>query len=102
MKVELGKQKLTAEHTVERFLQALVVRDDDYAKSLMEDPPEFLTYSNPHFIGYRILDAENKENNVYVKAEVYRADTARPYYSVSQYEFKLKKEKNRYIIRHCN
>jgi len=90
---------LTAKATVERFLQALIVRDDDYAKSLMKNPPEFLTYSNPHFIGYQVLHAEQKENHVVVQAEVYRADTARPYYSVSQYEFKLIKGENGYIIR---
>ena len=99
MKIELGKEQLTAKATVERFLQALIVRDDDYAKSLMKNPPEFLTYSNPHFIGYQVLHSKQKENHVVVQAEVYRADTARPYYSVSQYEFKLIKGENGYIIR---
>jgi hypothetical protein len=98
MKIELSHEKLTAEETIERYLQALVVRDDDYAKSLMENPPEFLTYSNPHQTGYHVLQAEERGDSVYVQAELYREDTARPYYSVTTYKFELRKGGNGYII----
>ena len=36
---------------------------------------------------------------MYVQTEVYRADTARPYYSVSQFKFELAEGENGYVIR---
>jgi hypothetical protein len=48
---------LTNEETVKRFLQALILRDDDYTKSMMANPPELLTYSNPHITVYKIVSS---------------------------------------------
>ncbi|KMY54082.1 hypothetical protein AC623_08980 [Bacillus sp. FJAT-27231] len=98
MRIELAHDSLSAEQTVERYLQALIVRDDDYARSLMENPPEFLTYSNPHQTGYRILKTEKRDEAVFIQAELYREDTARPYYSITAYEFELKHGENGYSI----
>lgn len=96
MKIGLSEQSSTAIETVKSYLQALIVRDDDFAKSLLKDPPEFLTYSNPKQIGFHIL--ETNEQNTSVKAEVYWTDTALAYYKVSTYEFTLMKENERYVI----
>jgi hypothetical protein len=102
MKIKLSEKEISAKETVGQYLQALINRDDDYAKSMMEQPPEFLTFSNPHQIGYQILGSVAKENTVSVKAEVYWTYTANPYYQVSTYEFELVKKNNRFIINSVN
>ncbi|MFS0575707.1 hypothetical protein AB1K83_08735 [Sporosarcina sp. 179-K 3D1 HS] len=98
MKIELSVEAMTAKETVKGFLQALVVRDDDYAMSLMKHPPSFLTYSNPHQIGFQIVEMEEQPQSATVQAEVYWTDTALPYYQITTYEFTLAKEKGRFVI----
>lgn len=98
MKIELSEQSSTEIETVQSYLQALMVRDDDFAKSLLKDPPEFLTYSNPKQIGFQIFETTKNEQSTSVKAEVYWTDTALPYYKVSTYDFTLMKENERYVI----
>lgn len=98
MKVDLGEKALNAEQTVSQFLQALIVRDDDYAKSFMEHAPEILTISNPHQTGYRILSADEKDGSATVKAEVTWSYTANAYSMISTYEFKLASNENGYTI----
>jgi hypothetical protein len=102
MKISLSDKEITAEETVGQYLQALINRDDDYAKSIMEQPPEFLTYSNPHQIGYQILGSEEESGTVSVKAEVYWTYTANPFYQVSTYEFVLIKKNHHFIIKSVN
>lgn len=98
MKIELSEQSSTEIETVKSYLQALMVRDDDFAKSLLKDQPEFLTYSNPKQIGFQILETTKKEQSTSVKAEVYWTDTSLAYYKVSTYDFTLIKENERYVI----
>ncbi|WP_458412991.1 TolB family protein [Schinkia sp. CFF1] len=98
MKIVLSEKALTARETVERYLQALIVRDDDYAKSMMEEPPEFLTYSNPHQVGYTIVNSKEGNGGITVSANVYWTYTANPYYQVASYQFELKKENDRFVI----
>ncbi|KEF38555.1 hypothetical protein M670_02181 [Schinkia azotoformans MEV2011] len=98
MKISLNEKAISAEETVERYLQALIVRDDDYAKSMMEQPPEFITVSNPHQIGYDVISSKEKNGITTVTANVYWTYTANPYYKVGTYQFELKQEKSQYII----
>lgn len=98
MKIELSEQSSTEIETVKSYLQALIVRDDDFAKSFLKDPPEFLTYSNPKQIGFHILETTTNEQSTSVKAEVYWTDIALAYYKVSTYELTLMKENERYVI----
>ncbi|MBS4174390.1 hypothetical protein [Bacillus sp. FJAT-49736] len=99
MKVSLSAKEISPEATVERYLQALIVRDDDYAKSMMEHPPEFLTYSNPHQTGFQILNVKKEKDVAIVRAEVYWTYTANPYDKKSIYEFKLMKKADHYLIK---
>jgi hypothetical protein len=99
MKIDLGEKELDAQQTVNRFLQALIVRDDDYAKTMMKTPPEILTISNPHQTGYQILSSgKEKDGVVHVQAEVTWSYTANPYYKISTYDFELMHGENGYVI----
>lgn len=72
MKVCFSEKALTNEDTVRNYLQALVLRDDDYARSLLSKKPEKpLTLSNPHPVGYRIIGSGTEEGKPYVDAELY-------------------------------
>ena len=94
MKMELGTETLTSRETVAHFMQALIMRDDDYAKSLMESPPEILTVSIPSVTGYKIISVDANR----VLAEITFSDSHLPYSSTNFYEFKLNKEDGRYKI----
>lgn len=98
MKISLNEKAISAEETVKRYLQALIVRDDDYAKSMMEQPPEFLTYSNPHQIGYDVIGSKEENGVAIVTANVYWTYTANPYYKIGTYQFELKQEKDHFMI----
>ncbi|MEK3937138.1 hypothetical protein MKY41_17675 [Sporosarcina sp. FSL W7-1349] len=98
MKIELSDEEMTATQTVKSFLQALVVKDDDYAMGLMKNPPAFLTYSNPRQIGFQIIGVKEQQQSATVEAEVDWTDTALPYYQITTYEFALVKEKGRFVI----
>ncbi|RDU36610.1 hypothetical protein DRW41_11145 [Neobacillus piezotolerans] len=102
MQISLSEKEMGPEITVEQYLQALINRDDDYAKTLMETPPEFLTISNPHQIGYRIIKSEKSQNTATVQAEVQWSYTANPYYQISNYEFALVKKNGHYRINEVN
>jgi dipeptidyl aminopeptidase/acylaminoacyl peptidase len=47
MKIKLGTQTLSPEEVVKKFLQAIIVRDEDFARVLMKNPPQIMTVSNP-------------------------------------------------------
>lgn len=98
MRIDFTNDKLSPDDTVEKFLQALVVRDEDYAKSLMITPPPILTLSNPHPVGYNILNSGIVEGKYYVDAEIYSAYTAQPDYSIKKSRFYLSPSENGYII----
>jgi hypothetical protein len=99
MKIDLGEKELDAKQTVSRFLQAIIVRDDDYAKTMMKTPPEILTISNPHQTGYQIISTGKEKNGVvHVQAEATWSYTANPYYKISTYDFELMHGKNGYVI----
>lgn len=97
-KIELGTQKLTAQETVERFMQALIVRDDDFAKSLMNEPPEFLTFSNPSVKGYKIISTNEAGEFEQIQAAVTLVDSHLPYEVTLILDFKLKQMDDRYKI----
>ncbi|MFJ8236122.1 hypothetical protein ACIQ34_10285 [Ureibacillus sp. NPDC094379] len=91
-KIELGTQELTSVETVEQFLQALIVRDDDYAKSLMSHPPAFLTVSNPSLKSFNILSTKLMNDVEQVQVEVTFADSHLPYTSLVKLDVQLKKD----------
>lgn len=97
-RIDLTGDKLTAEETVKRFIQALVVRDDDYAKTLMKNPPSSMTMSNPRYVGYKIVAAGTDQGREYVEAEMNSAYTANPYYTVAKVRFLLSPSENGFII----
>ena len=98
-KIELGTQELTSVETVEQFLQALIVRDDDYAKSFMINPPEFLTVSNPSLKGFNILSTTEIKDVEQVQVEATYADGHLPYTILVKLDFQLKREEDgRYKI----
>lgn len=98
MRIDFTTNKITAENTVKKYLQALVVRDDDYAKSLMKNPPEILTVSNPHPVGYKIIGTGQENGKEYVEAELYSAYTANPYFAVVKSRYYVSPNAIGYII----
>ncbi|HEX3028742.1 MAG TPA: hypothetical protein VHT34_05465 [Clostridia bacterium] len=97
-KISFSEYEIAPRDTVRNFLQALVLRDDDYASSLMVDQPPILIASNPHPVGYKIIRSRNENSLVYVDAETYSAYTAQPLYSISRARYCLKKGDDGYRI----
>ncbi|RXT00623.1 hypothetical protein [Ammoniphilus sp. CFH 90114] len=98
MRIELTNDKMSAEATVKRFIQALVLRDDDFAKSLMKTPPPYLTFSNPRCVGFNVVSTGMEGDYEYVDAEVYWSDTATPYYQIQKSRYYLSPNENGFII----
>lgn len=105
IKIELSANKEEKESIVGKYLQALILRDDDYAKSLMKDPPELLTMSNPRYVGFKILESSSQPDKDgstqeidYVDAEVYLSYTANPYYMIEKARYYLSEQEGGYII----
>lgn len=98
MRVDFSENSLSLQDTVRRFIQALVVRDDDYARSLLKEAPELLTISNPRQVGYRIVGHGKEGGQDYVEAEIYWAYTASPYYRIVKTRYYLSPGANGYLI----
>lgn len=98
VRIDFSTEKPSPHDVVRKFLQALVVRDDDFAKSLMKNPPEILTVSNPHNVGYKVVGSGKEGSKIYVDAEIYSAYTANPAYYYSRARFWLSEKENGYII----
>lgn len=98
MRVSFTDVKITAEDTVANFIQALISREDDYAKSLMQNPPDLLTVSNPRVVGYKIIRKGMENERDYVETEIYLSYTAQPDFQVQKQKFYLSNSKDGYII----
>lgn len=98
VRIDFTSKKHTPEETVKKFLQALVVRDDDYARSFMKNPPSMLTVSNPHQVGYQIVGSGQDNGKVFVDADIYSEYTANPDYYIAKARFYLLPGDNGYII----
>ncbi len=89
-RVELSPDSFSPKDVVDRYIQALIKRDEDYARSLMKEPGDCsLTMSNPRQVGYTVLSSGTEQGEAYVDAEVYWQYTALPYYEVVKSRFYL-------------
>ncbi|MGI6711504.1 MAG: peptidase S9 [Bacillota bacterium] len=98
VRIDFTTEKMTTEDIVRKYLQALVTRDDDYAKSLMKNSPEILTISNPHPVGYKVMGTGEENGRKYVEAELNFAYTADAYYAVKKSRYYVSPNDNGYII----
>lgn len=88
--IDLSKDRLSAEDTVKNYIQALIMRDEDYAKGLLApsmDMPQ--TLSNPHQVGYSILSTGKENGKDFVEAEIYWQYTASSYFEIEQVKIYL-------------
>jgi len=98
MRIDLAPTPLPLVETVARWLEACINRDDEFARSLMVNPSEVITLSNPHPIAYAITGSGKENGQPYVnvrKVEAYNADS---YYSIEDQRFYLKEEKEGFKI----
>lgn len=98
MRISFTDSELTAEDTVANYIQALISRDDDYAKSLMHNPPDLITVSNPRIVGYKILNSGSENGKQFVEAETYWSYTAQPDFQVLKQNYYLSPLNSGYII----
>lgn len=98
MRIKLSPDVLSPEATVEAWMEAVINRDDDYAKSLMSHPPDILTLSNPRPVGYTVDKAGQENGRIYVDAHQHLAYTADAYYQILDQRFYLKDTGHGYII----
>lgn len=98
VRIDFGERNLSKIDTVKRYIQALILRDDDYARSLMKNPAELPTISNPRQSGYSIISDGRDETGDYVEAEVYWYYTGTPYYSIERSKFYLSQGEEGYLI----
>lgn len=98
LRINLGPRSLAAEDTVTRWLQAYVNRDDDYARSLMKHPEDFMGVSNPHPTGFAIIGSGTRDGQPYVDVRLSVAYNADCFFSLSESRYFLVKEPDGYKI----
>lgn len=98
MKIELSREELTPEEVVKKFLHAIIVRDEDFARVLMKNPPTIMTVSNPHPVAYEILDSGTEDGTPYVDASLTYGYVMNGYCSVDKSRYYLSPNENGYII----
>ncbi|KHO61289.1 hypothetical protein THYS13_16940 [Thermoanaerobacter sp. YS13] len=98
MKIELGTETLTPEEVVKKFLQAIIVRDEDFARVLMKNPPQIMTVSNPHPVAYEILGSGTEGSTPYVDASLTYGYIMNGYCSLNKSRYYLSPDSNGYII----
>ncbi|NLB18588.1 MAG: hypothetical protein GX825_07675 [Syntrophomonadaceae bacterium] len=97
-RINLSPKTLAAEDTVARYLEAGITRDDDFARSLLADPLDYLTISNPHPVAYSITGSGQENGQTYVDAWRTVAYNADAYYALNQVRLYLVKDKEGYKI----
>jgi len=98
-RIDFTKNKLTAENTVAKYIQALMSREEDFAKSLLANPPaEPLTGSNPQVVGYNLLSIGTDKGRTYVDAQAFWSYTANPFYQMIKSRYYLESSENGFII----
>ncbi|KUK08692.1 MAG: Periplasmic component of the Tol biopolymer transport system [Caldanaerobacter subterraneus] len=98
MKIELSREELTPEEVVKKFLQAIIVRDEDFARVLMKNPPTIMTVSSPHPVAYEILGSGTEDGKPYVDASLTYGYIMNGYCSVNKSRYYLSPDSNGYII----
>lgn len=98
MRIDFSKKALQEEETVRAFNQAKILRDLDFARSLLKDHQDFLIVSNPHQVSYTITGSGTENNRPYVDVEEHWAYTANPYYSFSHVRYYLTPKEQGYLI----
>lgn len=98
MKIELSREELTPTEVVKKFLQAIIIRDEDFARVLMKNPPTIMTVSSPHPVAYEILGSGTEEGKPYVDASLTYGYIMNGYCSVSKSRYYLSPDSNGYII----
>jgi hypothetical protein len=97
-RIDLSPKTLAAEDTVAHWFEACINRDDDFARSLMKDPSQFMTVSNPHPVAYSITGSGEEKGQSYVEAEETVAYNADSYYVLGKTRFYLVKDQEGYKI----
>lgn len=99
MRIDLSPETLGPEEVVRAFNQAIIRRDEDFARSLLKDrSTELALVSNPHRVSYAILGSGTDGGREYVDVEEDWAYTANPYYAVSRIRYILEKTERGYRI----
>ncbi|QSZ27115.1 PD40 domain-containing protein [Aceticella autotrophica] len=98
MKIELSREELTPEEVVKKFLQAIIVRDKDFARVLMKNSPAIMIVSNPHPVAYEILESGTEGSTPYVDASLSYEYSMNGYCSVDKSRYYLSPSENGYII----
>ncbi len=99
VRVDLSETAYSPEEVVRRFIQALIKRDEDYARSLMTEPGDFaLTLSNPRQVGYSLASTGTENGRLFVEGDVHWQYTALPYYQVVKSRYYLVDTPAGYLI----
>ncbi|WP_199614178.1 TolB family protein [Paenibacillus alkalitolerans] len=98
MRIDFSEKTLEAIETVKAFNQAVIRRDDDFARSLLRNDPDFLTVTNPRQVSYSILGSGQEGEREYVDVEEHWSYTANPSYSIQRVRYFLSESPNGYLI----
>jgi WD40 repeat protein len=91
-RIDLTKKVLPAEETVKAFERAAIRHDDDFARSLLKNPTDYMYVSNPHRISFRVLGSGEENGQEYVDVEETWGNTSQPHASIGKVRYLLEKK----------
>lgn len=99
IKIELGKEELSAKTVVERFLQAIILKDEDYQNSLIAFEANSIDVLKENkLVSYRIIDQGEELKTDFIDVELNYIATNKDADNSTRVRFYLSRETGAYYI----
>lgn len=99
VKIELGKEELSAKNIVVRYLQSIIFKDEDYQSSLIAVEMKVIDeLKSNKLVNFKIIKVGKEGLYDFVDAELNFEAAGRIQNHISQVRFYLSKEKGQYYI----
>jgi hypothetical protein len=88
---------------IENYMRYVIKRDAGamksfYSTKIKSEIRDLPAVSNPHPVGYKIEEGENKETNAEFKAHIYNSYTGKPYYSDDTFKYTITMDNGKMVI----
>jgi hypothetical protein len=88
---------------MDNYMRYVIKRDNGamksfYSTEIKSQMKNIPTNPNPHPVGYKIEEGENKEKNAEFRAHIYNANSGEPYYSDDVFKYTITMESGKMVI----
>jgi hypothetical protein len=92
-----------AKEFMDNYMRYVIKRDNGamksfYSAEIKSQIKDIPAAPNPHPVGYKIEEGENKEKNAEFSAHIYNANSGEPYYSDDMFKYTVTMESGKMVI----